>query len=229
MPGQQEEPAVLTSLADMLHWTQNWARSRSIWPFMYALACCGFEMIAAASAPQYDLSRFGSEVFRASPRQADLMIVAGTVSVKMAPRLRHLWEQMPEPKWVISMGQCANSGGEFYDSYYTVQGVDTVVPVDVYVPGCPPRPEALIDHICLTLSNWNEERVVAALKAKGHQVSGGRPGSLHVRDPFNYDVQFANIKEETAFRKCGFWFSTKNAFAKCGFTRNRTCEMRFLV
>jgi NADH-quinone oxidoreductase subunit D len=145
MPGQQEEPAVLTSVADMLHWAQNWSRSRSIWPFMYALACCGFEMIAAASAPQYDISRFGSEVFRASPRQADLMIVAGTVSVKMAPRLRQLWEQMPEPKWVISMGQCANSGGEFYDSYYTVQGVDTVVPVDVYVPGCPPRPEALIE------------------------------------------------------------------------------------
>jgi NADH-quinone oxidoreductase subunit D len=146
-PGQQEEPAVLTRFADMLHWAQNWARSRSIWPFSYALACCGFEMIAAAAAPQYDMSRFGSEVFRPSPRQADLMIVAGTVSVRMAPRLRHLWEQMPEPKWVISMGQCANSGGEFYDSYYTVQGVDTIVPVDVYVPGCPPRPEALIEGI----------------------------------------------------------------------------------
>jgi NADH-quinone oxidoreductase subunit D len=146
-PGQQEEPAVLTTFADMLHWAQNWARSRSIWPFSYALACCGFEMIAAAAAPQYDLARFGYEVFRSSPRQADLMIVAGTVSVKMAPRLRQLWEQMPEPKWVISMGQCANSGGEFYDSYYTVQGVDTVVPVDVYVPGCPPRPEALIEGI----------------------------------------------------------------------------------
>jgi NADH-quinone oxidoreductase subunit B len=147
VPGQQEEPAVLTTVADMLHWVQNWARSRSIWPFSYALACCGIEMIAAASAPQYDLARFGSEVFRASPRQADLMIVAGTVSVKMAPRLRLLWEQMPEPKWIISMGQCANSGGEFYDSYYTVQGVDTVVPVDVYVPGCPPRPETLIEGI----------------------------------------------------------------------------------
>jgi NADH-quinone oxidoreductase subunit D len=146
-PGQQEEPAVLTTFADMLQWAQNWARSRSIWPFSYALACCGFEMIAAAAAPQYDMARFGSEVFRTSPRQADLMIVAGTVSVKMAPRLRHLWEQMPEPKWVISMGQCANSGGEFYDSYYTVQGVDTVVPVDVYVPGCPPRPEALIEGL----------------------------------------------------------------------------------
>jgi NADH-quinone oxidoreductase B subunit len=147
LPGQQEDPVLLTTVSDMLRWAQNWARSRSIWPFTYALACCGIEMIAAASAPQYDLSRFGSEVFRASPRQADLMIVAGTLTVKMAPRLRHLWEQMPEPKWVISMGQCANSGGEFYDSYYTVKGVDTVVPVDVYVPGCPPRPEALIEGI----------------------------------------------------------------------------------
>ena len=145
--GQQELPVMLTSLADMVQWAQNWARSRSIWPFSYGLACCAIEMIAAASAPQYDLARFGSEVFRSSPRQADLMIVAGTVSIKMGPRLRLLWEQMPEPKWVISMGQCANSGGEFYDSYYTVQGVDTIVPVDIYVPGCPPRPEALIEGI----------------------------------------------------------------------------------
>ena len=116
-PGQQEEPFILTSLADLLQWAQNWPRSRSIWPLGYGLACCAIEMIATASAPQYDLSRFGSEVFRSSPRQADLMIVAGTVSIKMGPRLRRLWEQMPEPKWVISMGQCANSGGEFYDSY----------------------------------------------------------------------------------------------------------------
>jgi NADH-quinone oxidoreductase subunit B len=145
--GQQELPVRLTSLADMVQWAQNWARSRSIWPLGYGLACCAIELIASASAPQYDLSRFGSEVFRSSPRQADLMVVAGTVSIKMGPRLRLLWEQMPEPKWVLSMGQCANSGGEFYDSYYTVQGVDTIVPVDVYVPGCPPRPEALIEGI----------------------------------------------------------------------------------
>jgi NADH-quinone oxidoreductase subunit B len=144
VPGDQEAPVQLTSVADMLRWAQNWARSRSVWPLGYGLACCAIEMMASAQA-HYDLARFGSEVFRSSPRQADLMIVAGTVSVKMGPRLRLLWEQMPDPKWVLSMGQCANSAGEFYDSYYTVQGVDTIVPVDVYVPGCPPRPEQLIE------------------------------------------------------------------------------------
>lgn len=147
LPGEQEGPVQLASLADMLTWAENWARSRSVWPLGFGLACCAIEMMAAASAAQYDLSRFGSEVFRSSPRQADLMIVAGTVSVKMGPRLRLLWEQMPEPKWVLSMGQCANSAGEFYDSYYTVQGVDTIIPVDVYVPGCPPRPEQLIEGL----------------------------------------------------------------------------------
>lgn len=102
LPGHQEDPVLLTTVADILRWAQNWARSRSVWPFTYAQACCGMEMVATASAPQYDLSRFGSEVFRASPRQADLMIVAGTLTVTMAPRLRHLLEQMPEPKWVMT-------------------------------------------------------------------------------------------------------------------------------
>ncbi len=124
----------------------DWARSRSPWPLGYGLACCAIEMFSAASST-HDLARFGAEVFRASPRQADVMIVAGTVTHKMAPRLRRLYEQMPEPKWVIAMGNCASSGGEFWDSYSTLQGVDTVVPVDVYVPGCPPRPEALIEGI----------------------------------------------------------------------------------
>jgi NADH-quinone oxidoreductase subunit B len=163
LPGDQEGPVQLTSLADMLQWAQNWSRSRSVWPLGYGLACCAIEMMAAASAPQYDMSRFGSEVFRSSPRQADLMIVAGTVSVKMGPRLRRLWEQMPDPKWVLSMGQCANSGGEFYDSYYTVQGVDTIVPVDVYVPGCPPRPEQLIEG----LLKLREKILKQGLKIRG--------------------------------------------------------------
>src|SRR6266536_2297709 len=124
----------------------DWARSRSPWPLGYGLACCAIEMFSAASST-HDLARFGAEVFRASPRQADVMIVAGTVTHKMAPRLRRLYEQMPEPKWVIAMGNCASSGGEFWDSYSTLQGVDTVVPVDVYVPGCPPRPEALTEGV----------------------------------------------------------------------------------
>ena len=108
--GQQELPVRLTSLADMVQWAQNWARSRSIWPLGYGLACCAIELIASASAPQYDLSRFGSEVFRSSPRQADLMVVAGTVSIKMGPRLRLLWEQMPEPKWVHEHGSMRQLG-----------------------------------------------------------------------------------------------------------------------
>ena len=144
--GQQEANVAISSLTDMLRWARNFARSRSLWPLGFGLACCAMEMIAAGQS-HYDLARFGSEVFRASPRQADLMIVSGTVTLKMGPRLIRLYEQMPDPKWVISLGQCANSGGEFYDSYSTVQGVDTLIPVDVYVPGCPPRPEALIEGL----------------------------------------------------------------------------------
>ena len=120
----------------------QWSRSHSVWPATFGLACCAIEMMAAGGA-HYDLSRFGMEVFRASPRQADLMIVAGRVSQKMAPVLRQIYDQMMEPKWVISMGACASIGGVF-DNYAIVQGVDQVVPVDVYVPGCPPRPESLI-------------------------------------------------------------------------------------
>src|SRR5918912_1496291 len=123
----------------------KWARRNSVWPATFGLACCAMEMMATGAA-HYDTARFGMEVFRASPRQADLMIVAGRVSQKMAPVLRQVYDQMVEPKWVISMGVCASSGGMF-NNYALVQGVDSIVPVDVYVPGCPPRPEMLIDGI----------------------------------------------------------------------------------
>ena len=123
----------------------KWSRARSSWPASFGLACCAIEMMATGAA-HYDLGRFGMEVFRASPRQADLMIVAGRVSNKMAPVLRQIYDQMAEPKWVLSMGACASSGGMF-NNYAIVQGVDHVVPVDIYLPGCPPRPEMLMDAI----------------------------------------------------------------------------------
>ena len=123
----------------------NWGRTGAMWPMLFGLACCAMEMIAT-QASSYDISRFGMELMRASPRQSDLMIVAGRVSRKMAPVLRRLYDQMPDPKWVIAMGDCASCSGVF-NNYALVQGVDEVVPVDVYVAGCPPRPEALIDGI----------------------------------------------------------------------------------
>lgn len=126
----------------------NWARSRSIFPLMFGLACCAFEMIATA-ASRFDIARFGMDIFRWSPRQADLMIVAGTITWKMAPAVKLIYEQMAEPKWVIAMGACAISGGTFRESYSVVPGLNRIVPVDVYVPGCPPRPEGLIHGIRL--------------------------------------------------------------------------------
>jgi NADH-quinone oxidoreductase subunit B len=153
----EERPFLLTSVAKLTRWAQR----NSVWPAQFGLACCAIEMMATVAA-RFDISRFGSEVFRSSPRQADLMIVAGRVSQKMAPVLRQIYDQMPEPKWVISMGACASCGGVF-NNYAIVQGVDRVVPVDVYVPGCPPTPEGLIDGL---------------MKLQRKIEAGGRPASL---------------------------------------------------
>ena len=135
----------------------NWGRTNAMWPMLFGLACCAMEMIATVM-PDNDMSRFGMELMRASPRQSDLMIVAGRVSRKMAPVLRRLYDQMPEPKWVIAMGDCASCGGVF-NNYAIVQGVDEVVPVDVYVPGCPPRPEALMHGILTLHEKVKQEKI----------------------------------------------------------------------
>jgi NADH-quinone oxidoreductase subunit B len=145
MREELEKGILFTRAEQMIGWAVNQARANSIWPLGFGLACCAIEMMAIVG-PRYDVSRFGAEVFRSSPRQADLMIVAGRVSIKMAPVVRQLYDQMTDPKWVISMGACASCGGVF-NNYAILQGVDKVVPVDVYVPGCPPRPEALIHGI----------------------------------------------------------------------------------
>lgn len=143
MNQQEKTPFLIGELEKLI----NWARGNSLWPAQFGLACCAIEMMSTA-APRYDMARFGMEVFRASPRQSDVMIVAGRVSQKMAPVLLTVYEQMLEPKWVIAMGDCSSSGG-IYNNYAIIQGVDKIVPVDVYVAGCPPRPEALLDGLLL--------------------------------------------------------------------------------
>lgn len=162
-PAAYLQDTVLTTRVESV---LRWARKNSLWPMPFGTACCAIELMATMSS-RFDLARFGSEVLRFSPRQSDLMIVAGRVSIKMMPVLIQIWEQMPEPKWSISMGACASCGGVF-DTYTLVQGVDRFIPVDVYVPGCPPRPEQLIDGLLK----------VQELVAQGKQETSarGRPG-----------------------------------------------------
>ncbi len=164
---------LLTSLNELY----NWGRSNSVWPLQFGLACCAIEMIAASMA-RYDIARFGSEVFRPSPRQADLLIVSGTVTKKMAPQVVRLWNQMPEPKYCIAMGACAISGGPFKQGYNVLKGIDRFIPVDVYIPGCPPRPEALLNGL-----------IALQKKIRGQPISGpDAPRHLRADDACEYPV-----------------------------------------
>jgi len=160
-----KDPAVVNEIKRVIHLAPlekilNIARAHSIWPLGFGLACCAIEALMAAAGPRYDLARFGYEVVRGSPRQSDVMIVAGTITKKAAPFVVRLYDQMAEPKWVIAVGSCAISGGPFVDSYYVVPGADKLIPVDVFVPGCPPRPDAVLDAFMMLKAKILDPKVV---------------------------------------------------------------------
>ncbi len=172
--GIEEKAGDLGIITTQLETVVNWGRTNAMWPLLFGLACCAIEMMGA-QASHYDLSRFGMELNRPSPRQADLIIVAGRLSRKMAPVIRRLYDQMSDPKWVIAMGDCASCGG-VYNNYAIVQGVDEIVPVDVYVAGCPPRPEALIDGIMMLHEKVKREKITGVQNRETLRVGGN--GSL---------------------------------------------------
>ena len=180
---------LLTSLEELY----GWGRSNSIWPLQFGLACCAIEMIAAATA-RFDIARFGAEIFRPSPRQADLMIVSGTVTKKMAPLVVRLWNQMPEPKYCIAMGACAISGGPFKQGYNVLKGIDRLIPVDIYIPGCPPRPEALLHGLTELQAKIRGEHVSGPSAARHLQPAAASEfpipeyGAHDLEPPHNPDL-----------------------------------------
>ncbi len=192
---QFNEPNIVTTSTDKLF---NWARKNSLWPLQFGLACCAIEMMSTGMAHN-DLERFGSSPFMGSPRQADVMIVSGTVSTKMAERMTRLYEQMPDPKWVIAMGACAISGGPFLDGYSVLMGADRVIPVDVYVPGCPPRPEALIFGI-MTLQKKIERDQQVGAPPKPQAALVDDEGNVQEYLP---EREYAGISEGKADRPSG--------------------------
>ena len=160
IPEGLKDNLIVTTVASFVDTIYTWARSNSVWPLTYGTSCCAIEMMSVGMS-RFDISRFGSEVFRATPRQADLIITAGTITRKMAPALVRLYQQLPEPKYVIAMGACTITGGMFHDSYSVVQGVDRLIPVDVYVPGCPPRPEGLLHGLFTLQRKIRKEKLIA--------------------------------------------------------------------
>ncbi len=181
----------ITSKVD---WVINWGRSSALWPMTFGLACCAIEMMATG-ASRFDLDRFGAGVFRPSPRQSDLIIVAGTVTLKMATVVKRIYDQMPEPKWVLSMGSCANVGGPF-NTYSTLQGVDRIIPVDVYVPGCPPRPEALIYGLMRLQDKIMREHPTRFFFGRGNVDSGEMVAAKDVEPPVPMSPLEKDIRTE---------------------------------
>ncbi len=198
VPEELKSNVAITSIAKVLDPVYNWGRRNSVWPMVFDLACCAIEMICTA-ASRYDLARFGMEVFRATPRQSDLMIVSGTVTKKMVPTIVRLYNQMPEPRYVMSMGACASGGGPFKEGYNVVDGIDKFLPVDVYVPGCPPTPQALINGL-IALQEKIDQQSIASVpwySKQGDDFTGLVP--IPVLGPDLVDIrQLDTIKAEAA-------------------------------
>ena len=197
VPDEVKNNVVITNIARLLDPVYNWGRRNSVWPMVFGLACCAIEMICTA-ASRYDLARFGMEVFRATPRQSDLMIVSGTVTKKMIPTIVRLYNQMPEPRYVLSMGACASGGGPFKEGYNVVDGVDKFIPVDVYVPGCPPTPQALINGL-IALQEKIDQQSIATVPWYRKNDPTAEVVPVPVLGPDLVDLrQLAIIKAEAA-------------------------------